>query len=417
MTAGTMQSLLPTIKTAGLTPRLHIDQVRLGFYSLWQVPARTAHTAIRKAIGDLAVYGFICRPEDEEERKKATYRSFSVALHDLTQDRKRNVPGISIPQLYTLCARLSPEPLSPVIEYSEIALDLYEQTPLASMERAEIALIMLLHCAKAVGMSKIRGARKKGEKPLTFENNDRAAVLKHLMAGYSIFIKDKYGRKLKVYIKTHDTRREFNPLTGKMEKVILGQLPTHLHRVRLEWSFTGDANPIKCIDDLQDLKPLAEWFYMNKLGTASEAIKPSRPGKRRKKPAGASSDTQFNRRIRDAARCFQLPKPRTEKGAVKNDLNVRSTEGKRATAAPQTLITSEASYDLSSVREQERYGLPKGVLEMIEGLTFGSASLSTPEQPSPAVAPGHHFSSSHSSPLTFAHRPARATHGTQTEHR
>lgn len=377
-----MHSLLPAFKAAGLTPRLHIDQVRLGFYSLWPVPARTAHTAIRKAIGTDAVYGYLFRPDDEDERRKATCRSFAVALHDLTRDRKRNVPGIGMDQLHTLCASLSPEVTAPVIEYSELALDLYEQTPLANMERAEIALTMVLHCARAVGMSKIRGSLKKGEKPLTFEHNDRAAVLQHLMAGYSIFIKDKHGRKLKTYIKTHDTKREFNPITSKMETVILSLLPPHLRRVRIEWTFTGEATPIKRLDDLQDLKPLAEWFYMNKLGTTSEAIKPARPGQRRKKPAGASADTQFNRRIREAARGFQLPKTVTKKGAVKPNFSKCSTEGKRAIPAPQTLITSEASYLPASARD----GLPEEVRKMIEELSISFASLSAPEAPQPTLA-------------------------------
>lgn len=340
------QSLLPTFKAAGITPRLLIDQFLMRFESPKPVPARTAHTVIRKALGDHAVYGYLCHPKSEEEKQKASYRSFSVALHDLIPDRKHGIPGLSMAQLRALCADLSPQ--APVITYNEITLDCYESTPLSNAERAEIALAFILRCANAVDMPKIKGARGKGERPITFKSSEVEAMKRHLMLGYSLFTRDSQGRELKAYIKTHDTARAFNPDTGKHETVIKGALPARLHRLRIEWTFEGDACQVKTLDDLDNLKPLASLFYANLLGVRSAkltavTLKPARSGHRRKKPKDACADSCFNRWIRGYARCFQLKKTKTEKGAVKINLKTRSTEGKTGFQPAATLITSEAA--------------------------------------------------------------------------
>ena len=339
------QSLLPTFKAAGITPRLLIDQFLMRFESPKPVPATTAHSVIRKALGHKAVYGYLCHPESEEEKQKASYRSFSVALHDLIPDRKHGIPGISMGQLRALCADLSPQ--APVITYNEITLDCYESTPLTNAERADIALAFILRCATAVNMPKIKGARKKGERPITFKSSEVEAMKRHLMLGYSLFIRDSQGRELKAYIKTHDTIRAFNPDTGKNE-TFFKRLPARLHRLRIEWTFKGNACQVKTLEDLEDLKPLASLFYANLLGVRSAkftevTLKPARSGHRRKKPQDACADTSFNRWVRAAARCFQLKKSKTEKGAVKTNLKTGSTEGKTGSQPAPTLITSEAA--------------------------------------------------------------------------
>lgn len=318
------ESLLAQFVAAGIQPRFNIDQIVLRFESSKPVPACSAHTVVRKAIGEAAVYGYLCHPgtqDDDVDIKKAAYRVFSVALHELVPDRKHGIPGISMHQLKTIAAQLAPSQ-APVITYTEIALDLWESTPLLNRERAEIAVAFILKNAAAVGMSKIKGARNKDEAPVTFKNGDVEAMIQYGMTGYSLFTKDAQGRELKAYIKTHDTFKRLNSETGKFETVIKGALPAYQHRLRIEWTFQGDACLLKSVDDLLTLKPLASLFYVNKLGAfstkvTSAKLKPVRPGHRRKKPKDARADTEFNRWIRGAARCFQLRLGVTEKGAVK----------------------------------------------------------------------------------------------------
>ena len=374
------QSLLPTFKAAGIKPRLLIDQFLMRFESPKPVPARTAHTVLRKTLGDQALYCYLCHPESEEERQKASYRSFSVALHDLIPDRKHGMPGISMAQLRALCADLSPQ--APVITYNEITLDCYESTPLSDAERAEIALAFILRCANAVGMPKIKGARNKDERPITFKSSDVEGMKRHLMLGYSLFTKDSQGRELKGYIKTHDTVRAFNPDTGKNE-TSFKLLPVGLHRLRIEWTFEGDACPLKTLKDLDNLKPLASLFYANLLGVCSAkltavTLKPARSGHRRKKPKDACADTCFNRWIRGSARCFQLQKSNTEKGAVKINLKTRSTEGKTGFQPAATLITSEAA--LPPLPGSFRRSHP-------EGIPIGHEAVSRLPPPSHATSP------------------------------
>lgn len=340
-------SLHSLFHAEGITPSLLIDQLVLSFSTQNPVPARTAHTVVRKVLGQRATYGYVCSPTTDEERQRAAYKHFAVALHDPVPNKRLGFAGFNMHQLKTLSTTLAPGAVPPTITYSEITLDCFEKTPLSSWARAQLGLAFILRSAAAVGMAKIKGSNKKGEAPRTFKAGDTDAIATHIASGFSVFIKDGKGRKLKVYIKTSDTERRFNNATGKFETVVKAPLPTHLHRLRIEWTFTGDPNPIKTLDDLLDLKPLAKLFYVNRLGlrsakATSMTLKPARPGYRRKKPKDATADTQFNRWIRGAARSFKLAESNTEKGACRSVLETSPTEGTRHFCTSPTLITSEA---------------------------------------------------------------------------